>query len=109
MNAPSGAASMRPVDPLPAAALAGLSLVVFLLARRVRALVAEVSDLQARVDGLASRLALAEDDVQGALARTEVAETVLLEKGLADEEDLEAARRRSDDVAAGGDRRDNLH
>ena len=97
------------MDSLPAAALAGLSVVAFLLARRVRALLAEVSDLQARVDGLAARLAAAEEDVQGALARTEVAETVLLEKGLADEEDLEAARRRADDAPGGDVPRDDLH
>ena len=97
------------MDSLPAAALAGLSVVAFLLARRVRALLAEVSDLQARVDGLAARLAAAEEDVQGALARTEVAETVLLEKGLADEEDLEAARRRSDEAPGGDVPRDDLH
>ena len=109
MNAPFGAASMAPVEPLPAAALAGLSVVAFLLARRVRSLVAEVSELQARVDGLASRLAAAQEDVQAALGRTEVAETVLLEKGLADEEDLEAARRRADDAPGGDVPRDDLH
>ena len=95
------------MQPLPAAALAGLFVVALLLARRVRALVAEVAELREQVDGLSSRLAAAEQDVDGALARTEVAETVLLEKGLADEEDLEAARRRSDE---GGDvPRDDLH
>jgi hypothetical protein len=98
---------MPPVEPLPAAALAGLSIVALLLARRVRTLTAEVIALRERVDGLASRLSAAEQDVDGAMARTEVAETVLLEKGLADEEDLEAARRRSDE---GGDvPRDDLH
>jgi hypothetical protein len=82
------------VDPLPAAALAGLSIVAFLLARRVRALMVEVSDLRTQLDGLSSRLTVTEQDVVVALERTDVAETVLLEKGLADEEDLEAARRR---------------
>lgn len=95
------------MDPLPAAALAGLSVVVFLLARRLRALVAEVTDLRAQVDGLSSRLAATEQDVGSALERTEVAETVLLEKGLADEEDLEAARRRPADVE--GDATGELH
>lgn len=82
------------MDPLPAAALAGLSIVALLLARRVRALAAELAELREQVDGLSSRLAGAEQDVAGALERTEVAETVLLDKGIADEEDLEAARRR---------------
>lgn len=82
------------MDPLPAAALAGLSIVTFLLARRVRALLAEVAELRTQLDGMASRLAATEQDTAAALERTEVAETVLLDKGLADEEDLEAARRR---------------
>lgn len=82
------------MDALPAAALAGLSIVALLLARRVRALTGEISDLRAELDGVSSRLAAAEQDVVTALERTEVAETVLLDKGLADEEDLEAARRR---------------
>jgi hypothetical protein len=86
------------VDPLPAAALAGLSIVAFLLAKRVRALMVELADVRAQLDGLSSRLAATEQDVVTALDRTEVAETVLLDKGLADEEDLEAARRRPGDV-----------
>ena len=49
-----------------------------------------------RVEELSTRLGAAEQDAAGALAQTEVAETVLLDKGLADEEDLEAARRRFD-------------
>jgi hypothetical protein len=82
------------MEPIAAAALAGLSLVAILLARRVRALGAALADVNERVGELAARLEATEHDVAGALARTEVAETVLLEKGLADEEDLEAARRR---------------
>ncbi len=99
---------MRRVESLPAAALAALSVLVLLLAHRVLALGAEVTELRERLQGLGSRLTASEEEVAGALARTEVAETVLLEKGLADEEDLEAARRRSD--AAPGDLpRDDLH
>jgi hypothetical protein len=97
------------VEPLPAAALAALSIVALLLARRLRALRGEIAALREQVEGLAGRLAAAEQDVDGALARTEVAETVLLEKGLADEEDLEAARRRSDEAANGDLPRDDLH
>ena len=87
------------MDPLPAAALAAVSVVALLLARRVRALLSQVAQLSARVDGLAARVAVAEQDVADARARTEVAETVLLEKGLADEEDLEAARLRSSETS----------
>ncbi len=82
------------MHPVPAAVLAALAVLAVLLARRVRALTAELAELAEQVDGLSSRLAVAEQDVAGALERTEVAETVLLDKGLADEEDLEAARRR---------------
>jgi hypothetical protein len=92
------------MDAIAAAALAALSLVAVLLARRVRALGAEVAGLGERVSALSAQLEAAEHDVAGALARTEVAETVLLEKGLADEEDLEAARRRfGDDGGARAD------
>ncbi len=84
------------MDWLPAAALAGLSVASLLLARRVRSLLGEVATLSSRVEMLASRLEAAEHDISSAVARTEVAETVLLEKGLADQEDLDAARRRSD-------------
>jgi hypothetical protein len=97
------------MEPLPAAALAGLSVAALLLARRVRSLLREVADLSARVDGLAARLAAAEDEVAIAVERGEVAETVLLEKGLADEEDFEAARRRPEGPAADVSRDGELH
>ncbi len=91
-----------------AAALAGLSVLSFLLVRRVRGLLADVAGLSERVKELSTRLDAAEQDVQDALARTEVAETVLLDKGLADEEDLEAARSRFGTDAAAGPG-DDLH
>ncbi len=88
------------MDVLSAAALAGLTVLSFLLVRRVRGLGAEVETLSERVQDLAARLDAAERDVSAAVGRTEVAETVLLEKGLADEDDLEAARRRFDEAAS---------
>src|SRR6266568_1131498 len=97
----SGRYHARTMVPLLALALASLSVAALLLARRVRVLLGEVADLSARVDGLATRLAAAEDGVAFAAERAEVAETVLLEKGLADEEDLEAARSRPEGAAAG--------
>ena len=97
------------MEPLPAAALAGLSVAAFVLARRVRALLGQVAELSARVDGLAARLAAAEDDVAGAFERAEVAENVLLDKGLADEEDLEAARRRPEGADADARGNGDLH
>jgi hypothetical protein len=88
------------MEALPAAALAGVSIAAWLLARRVRTVLAELAQVTERVTELSRRLDAAEHDAAGALARTEVAESVLLDKGLADEEDLEAARRRSGDEAA---------
>ena len=99
---------MSLVEPLPAAALAGISVVALLLARRVRRLLADLGALSAQVDGLAARIAVAEQEVAEARLRTEAAETVLLEKGLADEDDLEAARRQSDGTPDEL-RRDDLH
>jgi hypothetical protein len=96
------------MEPLPAAALAGLSVAVLLLARRVRLAAREATELSARVDGLAARLVATEEDLAVAAERAEVAETVLLEKGLADEEDLEAARRRPEG-ASDASRDDDLH
>jgi hypothetical protein len=93
------------MNALAAAALAGLTVVVFVLVRRVRGLLAEVARLSERADELGARLEAAEHDVAGALSRTGIAETVLLDKGLADEEDLEAARRRFGDDAPPSDAR----
>jgi hypothetical protein len=94
---------MPAMETIPAAALAGLSVAVLLLARRVRGLLGEVAELSARVEGLSTRLAAAEDAANVAAEHAEVAETVLLEKGLADEEDLEAARRRPEGADASRD------
>jgi hypothetical protein len=82
------------MDLLLAVALIAVAGTAVLLARRVRAMSAEVAILSERVAELSTRMEAAEHDVAGAIAQTEVAETVLLDKGLADEEDLEAARRR---------------
>jgi hypothetical protein len=72
--------------------LAALSLE---LVRRLRALAGEVSTLAERVHELNGRLEAAEQDASAALAQADVAECVLLDKGVFDEEDLEEARARS--------------
>jgi hypothetical protein len=96
------------MDSLSATMIAGLSVLSLMVVRRVRAAAADVAGLAERVSDLARRLEAAEHDIAGALARTEVAETVLLEKGIADEDDLEAARLRSGaDVSDGPT--DELH
>jgi hypothetical protein len=95
------------MDAFASAALAGLAGLAFLLVRRLGAISREVADLSERVRELSARLHGAEQDAAAAVGRAEVAEAVLLEKGLADEEDLEAARRRfgegAQDAAGGGD------
>jgi hypothetical protein len=78
-----------------AATLAVLAAVSVLLTRRVRGLLGDVNALGEQVRELTGRLDAAEQSVSAAVARTEAAEAVLVGKGLADEEDLEAARRRS--------------
>jgi hypothetical protein len=97
------------MNALAAAVLAGLALLSMLLVRRTRALLGTVAVLEERVSDLSDRLRVVERDAAGALERTEVAEAVLLDKGLADEEDLEAARRRFDAEAANAARDGDLH
>jgi hypothetical protein len=97
------------MDALSSAALAGLSALSFLLAHRVRGLVRDVAELSNRMAELTTRLQGAEQEVAAAAGRAEVAEAVLLEKGLADEEDLEAARRRFDEAAHDSVGRGDVH
>jgi hypothetical protein len=80
-----------------AGVLAAISLAVSLhFARRQRALGHELRSLRQQLRDLAGRLASAEKDAEEAASRAEAAVSVLLEKGLANEEDLEAARCRFD-------------
>ncbi|HEX9051304.1 MAG TPA: hypothetical protein VF841_12300, partial [Anaeromyxobacter sp.] len=65
------------------------------LVRRLRALAGEVAALTERIHDLSVRLETAEHDAANALAQADVAECVLLDKGVFDEEDLEEARSRS--------------
>ncbi len=60
---------------------------------------AELRGVQERMRELAARVEATEADVAHAVTQAEVAESLLVEKGIADEEDVEAARRRFD----GGD------
>lgn len=74
-------------------------------ARRERELVGEVGDLGERVKELGLRLEAAEAEVAQAVTQAEIAENVLLEKGVADEDDIEAVRRRFvADATSGYDR-----
>ncbi len=81
--------------PIGLVALALLAALSLELVRRLRALAAEVSALTDRVQDLSTRLETAEHDAASALAQADVAECVLLDKGVFDEDDLEEARARS--------------
>lgn len=65
---------------------------------------ATVAALEERVRQLTMRLDVAEHDAVVASAHAEVAESVLLEKGYADADDLEAARLRLEREPVGGSR-----
>ena len=65
---------------------------------------ATVAELREQVRELTMRLDVAEHDAVAASSHAEVAESVLLEKGYADADDLEAARRRLQGEVVGGTR-----
>ena len=64
--------------------------------RRERRLTGEVAELAERIRELSARVEAAEADVAHAVTQAEITETLLVEKGVADEEDIEAVRRRFD-------------
>jgi hypothetical protein len=94
---------------LAAIALALLAALAARLVRRHRALAEEVDALSERLHEVSARLEAAEQDAANALAQADVAESVLLDKGVADEEDLAAARARSGAPAEPPRRDDELH
>ncbi len=63
---------------------------------RERKLAAKVSDLGEQLRELSARVEAAEADVAHAVTQADITETLLLDKGIADEDDIEAARRRFD-------------
>lgn len=79
-------------------ALSCLAAALVRTVRRERMLTAEVGELTERVNELTVRLEATEHDVARAATQAEIAESVLLEKGVADEDDLEAVRQRFDPV-----------
>jgi hypothetical protein len=96
-----------PIAVLALALLAALSLE---LVRRLRALAGDVAALAERVRELGARLDATEQDAAAALAQADVAECVLLDKGVFDEEDLEEARARNADAGGpDGPRGDELN
>jgi nitrogen-specific signal transduction histidine kinase len=69
--------------------------------RERRELAAVVAELTERLRELALRLDATEHETVAVGAHAEIAERVLLEKGYADADDLEAARRRLEGETAG--------
>ncbi|WP_242395198.1 hypothetical protein [Anaeromyxobacter oryzisoli] len=67
------------------------------LRRREQAMAAQIAGLAELVRELHVRVDAAEADVAHAVTQSDIAESLLLEKGIADEEDIEEARRRFDD------------
>jgi hypothetical protein len=63
---------------------------------RERTLRAELRGVHERMRELSVRVEAAEADVAHAVTAAEISESLLVEKGIADEEDIEAARRRFD-------------
>lgn len=98
LNDPAGASSMAfvPFAITLSAALALVAAAFVRVQRRERGLRTELSELQERMRELSARVEAAEADVAHAVTQAEVAESLLLDKGIADEEDIEAARRRFD-------------
>ena len=81
--------------PLTVASAFVLVAALFLRARRrERALELRVAGLADELRDLSARLEMAEQDVARAAVSGEVAENLLVEKGVADEEDVEAMRAR---------------
>ncbi len=74
------------------ALLATSAVLLVVAVRALRARSAEARALADQVRTLATRVDSLEDEVSRTSVRADVAETVLLEKGVADEEDLEEAR-----------------
>lgn len=79
-----------------AAALAVVAAGVARMLHREHKLRAELKGVHERMRELTARMEATEADVAHAVTQAEVAESLLLEKGIADEEDIEAARRRFD-------------
>lgn len=72
--------------------------------RERRQSAAALAELEERLRQLTMRVDVAEHDAVAASSHAEVAESVLLEKGYADADDLEAARRRLESEPISGTR-----
>jgi hypothetical protein len=85
---------------VPLAALATTAAIAYAALEAVKAARRETRDLAEKVRELSARLEATEQEVARAALQADVAELVLLDKGVADEEDLEEARRYFEQNAA---------
>jgi hypothetical protein len=85
---------------LAAASVIVLASALLGLVRRERAHLARLEALAGQLRELSHRLEAAEGDVARVQTQADVAESLLVEKGVVDEEDVEAVRRRFDVEAA---------
>lgn len=87
--------------PVAVALLAALVTSLVHLRKREQAVTAQLAGLTERIRELQVRVDAAEADVAHAVTQCDIAESLLLEKGVADEEDIEEVRRRFGDADAG--------
>jgi coenzyme F420-reducing hydrogenase gamma subunit len=93
-------------------ALAALAAVHARSFRVARAQQLQLADMAERIREMGARFEAAEADVAHAVTRADMAEVLLVEKGVADEEDIEAVRRRfihGDDAPAPLEHEGELH
>jgi hypothetical protein len=93
-------------------ALAALATLLARTVRLARAQELQLADMAERIREMGTRFEAAEADVAHAVTRADMAEVLLVEKGVADEEDIESVRRRfihGDDVPAAVEREGELH
>jgi biopolymer transport protein ExbB/TolQ len=100
-----------PIWLVPFASLATVAAIAAAALRAVRSARRDTEELSGRVRELSARLESTEQEVARAALQADVAETVLLDKGLADEEDLEAVRRQFEEQSGSTarDRDGSLH
>ncbi len=84
------------------AALIPAALTIARLRRRVGLLSTQVEAMGERLRDLGERVDAAQADVAHAVTQSGIAESLLVEKGIADEEEVEALRRRFDEDDDGG-------
>ncbi len=91
---------------VPLAALATTTAIALAALEAVKAARREVRDLTEKVRELSARLEATEQEVARTAMQADVAELVLLDKGVADEEDIEALRRQFEEQSQGATARD---